>query len=66
MITKRDGRIVPFDGNRIRIAIAKAYWDPDYTVDKPIPPYAEEIVSYVSDENEAYDISVEEIQDIVE
>lgn len=66
MITKRDGRKVEFDGNKIRIAIAKAYWDPDYSPEKPFPPYVENIVQYIEDENEAYDISVEEIQDIVE
>ena len=66
MVTKRDGRKVEFDGDRIRVAISKAYWDPDYSPDKPVPPYVENIVRYISDENEAYDISVEEIQDIVE
>lgn len=66
MITKRDGRKVEFDGNRIRIAVAKAYWDPDYSPEKPYPPYVEDIVTYVEEENEAYDLAVEEIQDIVE
>ena len=66
MITKRDGRKVEFDGDKIRIAIAKAYWDPDYAPEKPYPPYVEDIVQYISEENEAYDISVEEIQDMVE
>ncbi len=66
MITKRDGRKVEFDGNKIRIAIAKAYWDLEYSSDKPVPPYVDEIVAYIEDENEAYDISVEEIQDMVE
>jgi len=66
LITKRDGRKVEFDGNKIRVAIAKAYWDPEYTPDKPYPPYVEDIVTYMEEENEAYDISVEEIQDKVE
>ena len=66
MITKRDGRKVEFDGNKIRIAVARAYWDPDYAPEKPFPPYVEDIVTYIEEENEAYDISVEEIQDIVE
>ena len=66
MITKRDGRKVEFDGNKVRVAVAKAYWDPEYAPEKPYPPYVEEIVQAVSDENEAYDISVEEIQDMVE
>ncbi len=66
LITKRDGRKVEFDGNKIRVAIAKAYWDPDYMPDKPFPPYVEDIVTYMEEENEAYDISVEEIQDKVE
>jgi ribonucleoside-triphosphate reductase len=66
LITKRDGRKVEFDGNKIRIAVAKAYWDPDYAPEKPFPPYVEDIVTYIEEENEAYDITVEEIQDIVE
>ena len=66
MITKRDGRKVEFDGNKIRVAVAKAYWDPEYAPEKPFPPYVEDIVTYIAEENEAYDISVEEIQDIVE
>ena len=66
MITKRDGRKVEFDGNKIRVAIARAYWDPDYAPEKPFPPYVEDIVTYMEEENEAYDISVEEIQDKVE
>ena len=66
MITKRDGRKVEFDGNKIRVAIARAYWDPEYAPEKPFPPYVEDIVTYIEEENEAYDISVEEIQDIVE
>jgi len=66
LITKRDGRKVEFDGNKIRVAIARAYWDPDYAPEKPFPPYVEDIVTYMEEENEAYDISVEEIQDKVE
>ena len=66
MIKKRDGRRVEFDGNRIRTAIAKADWEEEYSPDKKIPPYAEDIVQYVWDENEAYELGVEEIQDIVE
>ena len=68
MITKRDGRHVEFDGNRIRIAIAKAAYDNKggWTPDKPFPPYVKDIVQYVWDENEAYELNVEEIQNIVE
>ena len=69
MIKKRDGRRVEFDGNRIRIAIAKAAYDDvpgGWTPTMPFPPYVEDIVQYVWDENEAYELSVEEIQDIVE
>ena len=66
MITKRDGRKVEFDGDKIRRAVARAYWDPDYSPDKSVPPYVEDIVTYIEEENEAYDISVEEIQNIVE
>ena len=69
MIKKRDGRRVEFDGDKIRIAIAKAAYDDlegGWTPDLPYPPYVEDVVQYVWDENEAYELGVEEIQDIVE
>jgi len=69
MIKKRDGRRVEFDGDKIRIAIAKAAYDDiegGWKPELPFPPYVEDIVQYVWDENEAYELGVEEIQDIVE
>ena len=62
-ITKRDGTIVPFDKNKIKIAVLKAFIE----VDGEETPYAKEkareIANYV--ESLDKDMNVEEIQDIV-
>ena len=63
MVIKRDGREVPFDKNKIKLAILKAFLDIDgeetaYAKDK-----AREIANYIEALNN--DMSVEEIQDIV-
>lgn len=65
MVTKRDGRKVEFDGNKIRIAILKACKEthPDWTND---PDYIEKIVADLLDMNEAYDLNIEDIQDYIE
>lgn len=64
IITKRDGRKVKFDKDKIRVAVLKAFIDVDgeetaYAKDK-----AREIANYV--ESLEKDMSVEEVQDIVE
>ena len=62
-VTKRDGRQVPFDKRKIRLAVLKAFLE----VDGEETPYAKdkarEIANHVESLNE--DMSVEEIQDIV-
>ena len=62
-VTKRDGRHVPFDKRKIRLAVLKAFLE----VDGEETPYAKdkarEIANYVESLNQ--DMSVEEIQDIV-
>lgn len=63
-VVKRDGRKVPFDKNKIKIAVSKAFLE----VDGEETPYAKEkardIANYI-ESSIADDISVEEIQDIV-
>lgn len=63
-VTKRDGRKVNFDKEKIKQAILNAF----ITVDGEETPYAKEkardIAKYIEDLNK--DIAVEEIQDIVE
>ena len=62
-ITKRDGRKVDFDKNKIKLAVLKAFLE----VDGEETPYAKEkareIANYVESLNK--DMDVEEIQDIV-
>lgn len=63
-VTKRDGRKVKFDKDKIRIAVLKAFIDVDgeetaYAKDK-----AKEIANYI--ESLGKNMNVEEIQDIVE
>lgn len=62
-VTKRDGRKIPFDKNKIKIAVLKAFID----VDGDETPYAKEkareIANYIESLNK--NLSVEEIQDIV-
>lgn len=64
IITKRDGRTCEFDKEKIKVAVLKAFID----VDGEETPYAKdkarEIANYVEDIDE--NISVEDIQDIVE
>lgn len=62
-VIKRDGRKVPFDKNKIKLAVLKSFLDIDgeettYAKDK-----AREIANYVESLNK--DFNVEEIQDIV-
>lgn len=62
-VIKRDGRKVPFDKNKIRLAVLKSFID----IDGEETPYAKdkarEIANYVESLNKDFD--VEEIQDIV-
>ena len=64
LVTKRDGRQVPFDPSKIEIAITKAYWEEEYFPTHPLHPNATEIAKKI----EALDknMTVEGIQDLVE
>lgn len=62
-VVKRDGRTVPFDKNKVKLAVLKSFLDVDgeetaYAKDK-----AREIANYIESLNKDFD--VEEIQDIV-
>lgn len=62
-VTKRDGRLVEFDREKIVVAIEKAFFEVDHTKEKGTI-----IANRVADQIEASnrDYTVEEIQDIVE
>lgn len=62
-VVKRDGRVVPFDLNKIQNAISGAAHEVNNDMEKSAYLIADEIASNVTDEST---ISVEEIQDIVE
>ena len=70
-IRKRTGELVPFNKEKIKIAICKAYKEV-YTFDQNIPPYAQEIADAVEAvekemENTYSDyLGVEDIQELVE
>ena len=64
LVTKRDGRQVNFNVKKIEHAIGKAYWDKDWSPDKPYPPYAGHIAEKIAQTGKDY--TVEQIQDIVE
>lgn len=63
-VTKRDGRIVPFDKDKIKVAVLKAFVDIDGTESSYAKDKAREIANYI--ESVDTDMTVEEIQDIVE
>lgn len=62
-VIKRDGTIVDFDGNKIRVAIGKANTEVEEN-ERALPEEIEAIVSAI--ENSKEQIDVEEIQDIIE
>ena len=64
LVTKRDGRKVPFDSDKIITAITKAYWEEEYFPTHPYHPHAEEIAKKI--EALGKDMTVEGIQDVVE
>lgn len=64
IVTKRDGRQVKFNAAKIKNAIGKAYWDADWSPDKPHPPYAGAIAEKIAQSEKDY--TVEQIQDLVE
>ena len=62
-VIKRDGRIVPFDKNKIKLAVSKAFLEIDGEETTYAKEKAREIANYVSSLEK--DFNVEEIQDIV-
>ena len=66
MVTKRDGSKVPFDKNKIVVAIEKAYWGERYPSNLPDPPFIQQIADYIADEYEAYELTIDDIQELVE
>lgn len=62
-VVKRDGRKVPFDKNKIKIAVLKSFLDIDGEETAYSKEKAREISNYVESLNK--DLNVEEIQDIV-
>lgn len=64
-VIKRDGRTVEFNKEKIKNAILKAYEDVDKNIENSnAKTKASEIANYIFNINK--DMSVEEIQDIVE
>ena len=63
-VTKRDGRKVPFNLNKIEVAITKAFYQGNYTEDSGIHPVATDIA--VKIQALGKDMTVEGIQDLVE
>ena len=62
-VIKRDGRKVPFDKNKIKLAVLKSFLDIDGEETAYAKEKAREIANYVESLNKDFD--VEEIQDIV-
>lgn len=62
-VIKRDGRTVPFDKNKIKLAVLKSFLDIDGEETAYAKEKAREIANYVESLNK--DFNVEEIQDIV-
>ena len=63
VVIKRDGRKVPFDKNKIRLAVLKSFLDLDGEETSYAKEKARDIANYVESLNK--DFNVEEIQDIV-
>ena len=62
-VTKRDGRQVPFDKNKIKLAVLKAFLEVDGEETQYAKEKARDIANYIESLNK--DMDVEEIQDIV-
>ena len=68
-VKKRDGRIVPFDENKITNAVSKAFWEVNVENNINAAEYVtHKIVSYINSEYTKDDspIDIEEIQDWIE
>ena len=62
-VTKRDGRVVEFDKQKIKLAVLKAFLEVDGEYTSYAKEKARDIANYIESLNK--DMSVEEIQDIV-
>ncbi|MEM8532559.1 MAG: ATP cone domain-containing protein [Chloroflexota bacterium] len=65
-IVKRDGRIVPFDAERIERAITRCFISFDRQPRKSVEEIAQHVVNIVSAKTRGASPTVEEVQDIVE
>lgn len=69
MVTKRDGRVVPFDADKIKLAIGLSIKEDDVantTIDEIINVIYYEVITILSNMNDVCDvINVEDIQDII-
>ncbi len=67
-VIKRDGRQIPFDTQKIKEAILKAFSAVDQTIDEYAEVKAENIANYIEGycSEEDHPLNIEEIQDLVE
>ena len=65
-VIKRDGRIVPFNRNKITTAIFKAFLAIDGEISDYAVLKADKIANFIEEEINTKDLTVEEIQDLVE
>lgn len=65
-VTKRDGRVVPFDPERIRVAIGKSVAESKEFGEVEVNRLAEIVVNILIKANGRHIPSVEEVQDVVE
>ena len=65
-VTKRDGRIVQFNKDKIIQALQKAFMEIDKEITEDSKQKIEQIAQSIEKENENKELNVEEIQDIIE
>ena len=65
-VTKRDGRVVQFNKNKIIKALEQAFTEIDKELTEESKEKIESIAQSIEKESESKDLSVEEIQDIIE
>lgn len=65
-VTKRDGRIVQFNKDKIIKALEKAFMEIDKEITDESKQKIEQIAQSIEKENENKELNVEEIQDIIE
>ena len=65
-VTKRDGRIVQFNTDKIIKALEKAFLDIDNEITEDSKQKIESIALSIEKESENKELNVEEIQDIIE